>query len=100
VGIREAGVKGFNELMNISKVRMAIEALSHLDLKSRNGGLAAPGIPLYFLVMLFVLPLSVGFIGLFMKNREMRFGAYYFSFLGLLGYSTFLFLTEGILWAF
>lgn len=83
-----------------SKQRKTIEASIFPKLKYRNGGLTAPGEPLYFFVTCFVSPIVVGFIGLFLKKREQRYFALLFALIGLCGYATFFFLSLGILWYF
>lgn len=69
-------------------------------LEFRNGGLTAPGVPLYLFLTCFVTPVIVGFVGLFFKKREQRCFAFLFSLIGLCGYATFFFLSQGILWYF
>jgi hypothetical protein len=80
--------------------RQFIEASIFPKLEFRDGGLTAPGVPLYLFVTCFAAPIIVGFIGLFLKNRENRYFALLFALIGLSGYAVFLFLSKDILWSF
>jgi hypothetical protein len=78
----------------------AIGALSRLKLSGPNDCLLCPVVPLYLFVAFFALPVLSGVIGLFLKKGELRFGAFFFAFLGLSGYAALLILSKGILWDF
>ena len=62
--------------------------------------LFSSGLPLYYFICFCCLPVLIGFIGLFLKNSQRRFGAFYFALLGLSGYAFFLALMYGELWSF
>lgn len=75
-----------------------IEGRGGFQLQLGNRELLRPGEPLFVFMSFFVLPMFIGFAGLFFKNVEDRFSAFVFALMGLSGYAFFFFLAKSLGW--